>query len=242
MTARPILVFLLAPAAVGCGEPTSNNGNDETVVIINNGPPNNAATNNGVQNNGAPNNGDDPRCADMSAGIEASSGLQCPPADCPTIPCACADGSVIHTAVCANEICQGLPACESACGEVLECGLGANNGANNGGTTENNGFENNIGGPDDDAVQGDPCTCDDVSDPDMDRHSKCYGTEDGCDGAFGDPFVCIYNQRSNTGVCRVECSEDDYLQTGPCPAGSVCERFPSLIHDDLNPSYFYACS
>jgi hypothetical protein len=241
---RLYLVLAVSISLVACSQASSNNDdNDNNIVVINN---QNSSANN-TQNssaNAATNSSSDPRCQDMIDGINASGGTACPDGSCDPIPCACADGSVVNTSSCLNGVCAGLEACESACGEVLSCGIsGGNNGMNGStnGSTNNPLNNNNLGGPDDEGMQGDDCTCDDNADPDEDRYKICYGTEDGCDGAFGDPLECVWNLRADSGVCRAGCTEDDYLQQGPCPAGTICDRFPSLIHDELNPNYFYAC-
>lgn len=216
------IVLVSVGLIAGCGTPAENN-----VVVINN----DDGTSNGTSDTG---------CLAMTRAIARSDGTSCAVSECEVIPCACADGSTVSSSSCANDICLATQACQRACGTVAQCDqMSPNNDPDpDPDPTPNN--VNQMPGSDS-GMQGDACTCEDTSSGVQDdRYKLCSGTEDGCAGLFG-PLECIWNLRSKAGTCRVDCSEGEFGTQGPCPNGSVCSRFPSIVHDELNPNYFHAC-
>ena len=71
-------------------------------------------------------------------------------------------------------------------------------------------------------------------------YAFCQTTDDGCAGLF--EYACFFEVMSQTGVCRTQCTEAEYMTQGSCPAGTICERYETTIHTVEMPSYFYGCN
>lgn len=70
-------------------------------------------------------------CVQMVEAADAAEGVSCSAgSDCPSIPCACEDGSQVDTSSCFNGVCQGLQACVDVCGEIRECAMPSDSNSN----------------------------------------------------------------------------------------------------------------
>jgi hypothetical protein len=192
---------------------------------------------------------DEQLCADMETAATESEGTSCGGGgDCPAIPCACADGSVVETSACFNGSCRGVDACADVCDSVRECD--SNNSGNNSTTnnsTTNNSTTNNSTTNNSQVEVGDGSegsVCEQHSDCDSEfcyissgEYGECGQNDIGrvCDSPDDCAWRLCYREESGLQYCTVPCPS----QTLECPSSAgttyscVAEGFQSVcVADD----------